>query len=425
MHVRGNLALDDGGWASGGWMSDTKIDGQVRSGSQQQWISRNTTWGSWTGENWNIVFVGAQNAPAGDFPNPSYTRVANTPVVREKPFLYVDDSGAYKVFVPAIRQNTNGITWAGTQPGQSLPIDQFFVVKPGANAAQINAALAAGKNLLFTPGVYHLNQTINVTRPDTVVLGLGLATLVPDGGITAMNVADVDGVKVAGLLIDAGTTNSQTLMQIGPAGSGADHSANPTSMHDVFFRIGGATVAKATQSLVINSDNVIGDHTWIWRADHGDPSDVVGWSKNTAQNGLVVNGDNVTFYGLFVEHFQQYNVIWNGNGGRTYFFQNELPYDPPDQAAYMNGSTRGWAAYKVGNAVTSHEAWGLGSYCYFNVNSGVVAERSFEVPATPNVRFHDMIAVSLGGTGTINHVINNTGDAAKAGHTESPLVNFP
>ena len=154
-------------------------------------------------------------------------------------------------------------------------------------------------------------------------------------------------------------------MQVGPAGSSASHAANPTSLHDVFFRIGGAGVGRATTSLVINSHNVIGDHTWIWRADHGSG---VGWNTNTADTGLVVNGNNITFYGLFVEHYQKYQVIWNGNGGRTYFFQNEMPYDPPNQAAWMNGSTRGYAAYKVANTVTSHEAWGLGSYCFFNAN---------------------------------------------------------
>jgi hypothetical protein len=69
-------------------------------------------------------------------------------------------------------------------------------------------------------------------------------------------------------------------------------------------------------------------------------------------------------------------VLWNGNGGRTYFFQNEMPYDPPNQAAWMNGGvTQGYAAYKVADSVTSHEAWGLGSYCYFNVNGGQRRER--------------------------------------------------
>jgi hypothetical protein len=345
-------------------------------------------------------------------------------VVREKPFLYVDSAGNYQVFVPALRSNTSGTSWASGSPaGETLPISTFYVVKSGDTAATMNAALAAGKNLLVTPGVYHLNQTLNVTRANTVILGLGLATLIPDNGITAMTTADVDGIKLAGLLFDAGTTNSQFLAQIGPVGSSAtSHAANPTSLSDVFFRVGGAGVGKATVSLQINSSNVIGDHSWIWRADHGSG---VGWTTNTAQNGLIVNGANVTFYGLFVEHYQQYQTIWNGNGGRTYFYQNEMPYDPPNQASYMNGSTQGWAAYKVADSVTTHEAWGLGSYCYFSSNSSVVNARAFEVPVTSGVKFHNMVTVSLGGVGTISHVINNTGTAVNSGHQVTDLVSGP
>ncbi|MFF5246413.1 RICIN domain-containing protein [Streptosporangium sp. NPDC000095] len=423
MHLRGNLQLDDGGWSSGGFIADSKIDGQVRSGTQQQWLSRNAEWGGWTGSNWNMVFVGVNNPPAGNFPNPPYTRVATTPLVREKPFLYVDQAGAYQVFVPALRTNSSGTTWTGGNPaGTSIPIGQFFVVKPGHTAADINAALAQGLNLLFTPAVYHLNDTIRVTRANTVVLGLGLATLIPDNGVTAMTVADVDGVKVAGLLLDAGTTNSAMLMQVGPAGSSASHAANPTSLHDVYFRVGGAAVGKATQSLVVNSDNVIGDHLWIWRGDHGSG---IGWNTNTAANGLTVNGDDVTMYGLFVEHYQQHQTVWNGNGGRTYFYQNEMPYDPPNQAAWMNGSTQGYAAYKVADSVTTHEAWGLGSYCYFNVNPGVVAARAFEVPNKPGVRLHNMVTVSLGGVGTIRNVVNTTGGPSNSSTNVANLVDYP
>ncbi|MGW4525661.1 RICIN domain-containing protein [Amycolatopsis sp. NPDC004378] len=426
MHVRGDLQLDDGGWASGGWISDSKIDGQVRSGSQQQWISRNSQFGSWNGSNWNMVFAGVQGAPANTFPSPPYTTVGQTPVTREKPFLYIDGAGNYQVFVPSVKTNASGTTWAnGTAPGTSLPIDQFYIAKPGATAADLNAALAAGKNLLVTPGVYHLNQALHVTRPDTVVLGLGIATLVPDGGVTAVNVDDVDGVKVAGLLIDAGTTNSATLMQVGQAGSAADHAADPTSLHDVFFRIGGPAVGKATNSLVVNSNNVIGDHMWIWRADHADNGGNVGWTTNTADNGLTVNGNNVTMYGLFVEHYQKTQVVWNGNGGRTYFFQNEMPYDVPNQAGWMNGATKGYSAYKVGPNVTSHEAWGLGSYCYFSTNPSVASAHAFEAPNTPGVKFHDMVTVSLNYQGTITHVINTTGDTTPAGTKPVNLVGYP
>ncbi|MFF8572483.1 RICIN domain-containing protein [Streptomyces sp. NPDC015408] len=423
MHVRGNLELSDGGWSSGGFMADTKIDGQVRSGTQQQWLTRNSQLGSWTGSNWNMVFVGSQGVPGNTFPNPPYTTVGQTPTVREKPFLYVDAAGAYRVFVPALRTNSTATTWAnGNAAGSSLGIDQFYVVKPGATAAQINAALAEGKNLLVTPGVHHLDQTLRVTRPDTVVLGLGLATFVPDNGVTAMTVADVDGVKMAGVLFDAGTTNSRTLVEVGPAGSAADHSANPTSLHDVYFRVGGAAVGKATTSLVVNSDDVIGDHMWIWRGDHGNG---IGWNTNTADTGLVVNGDDVTMYGLFVEHYQKHQTVWNGNGGRTYFYQNEMPYDPPNQAAWMNGSTQGYAAYKVADSVTSHQAYGLGSYCFFNVNPQVTAEHAFEVPNNPNVRFRNMVTVSLGGTGTIRHVINDRGGPSNSSTNVANLVNYP
>ncbi|HET6484726.1 MAG TPA: ricin-type beta-trefoil lectin domain protein [Actinoplanes sp.] len=425
MHVRGNLALSDGGWSSGGFISDSKIDGQIQSGSQQQFLTRNSQMGSWNGSNWNQVFVGSPGAPAQSFPNPPYTTIGSTPVVAEKPYLYVDSAGAYQVFVPALRNNTAGTSWANGNPaGSSLSITTFYVVKAGDTAATINAALAAGKNLLVTPGVYNLNQTLNVTRANTVILGLGLATFVPTGGVDAMRIADVDGVRLAGVLFDAGTTNSNVLLQVGPPGSAANHAANPTVLSDVFVRIGGSIAGKATVSVEVNSDNVIGDHAWIWRADHGNDG-TWGWTQNPARNGLIVNGDNVTFYGLFVEHYQQHQTIWNGEGGRTYFYQNEMPYDPPNQAAWMNGSTRGWTAYKVADSVNNHEAWGLGSYCFFNVNPSVVAARAFEVPVKSGVRLRDMVTVSLGGVGTITNVINTTGATVNSGHQVTSIVSGP
>jgi predicted heme/steroid binding protein len=424
MDVQGNMQLDDNGWSSGGFLADSNVSGQVRSGTQQQFLSRDDSIGSWSGSNWNMVFVGVHGAPAQSFPNPPYTTVASAPVMADKPFVYIDGSGNYQVFVPADRTNSSGTSWAsGTAAGTSLPISKFYIAHPGDSATTINAALAQGQNLLFTPGVYHLTSSINVTRPDTVVLGLGLATLTPDNGTVPMTVADVSGVKIGGLLFDAGATNSPVLLQMGATGSTADHSADPSALSDVFFRIGGAAVGKATQSLVINSNNVIGDDLWLWRADH---TTGVGWNTNTAANGLIVNGNNVTMYGLFVEHYEQYQVIWNGNGGRTYFFQNEMPYDVPNQASWMNGTTQGYAAYKVASNVTSHEAWGLGSYCLFTTDPSVVAANAFEVPNTPGVKFHDMVTISLGsGIGTIKHIINGTGGTVTAGATQADLTSYP
>ena len=426
MHIRGDIVLhQDGGWASGGWMADDLIDGNVGAGPQQQWISRNTEWGSWTGANWNMVFVGVVSPPAGEWPNPPYTKIARAPIVREKPFLEVDPSGKYRVRVPALRANSLGITWrAGSTPGKSIALSEFYVARPDLDtAATINAQLARGKNLLLTPGIYELTDTIRVRRVNTVVLGLGFATMRANNGVTAMTVADVDGVILAGLLFDAGEANSPVLLEVGPNGSSASHVSNPTSLHDVFFRVGGAAVGRASVNLRINSNNTIVDHTWIWRADHGQG---VGWKSNTSANGLVVNGNDVTIYGLFVEHYQEFQVLWNGNGGRVYFYQSEIPYDPPDQPSYTSApGTNGWASYKVAENVTSHEAWGLGIYSVFR-NRGVVLSRAIEVPNNPNVRFHSMITVRLGNNGEISNVINNTGGATAGNPRVTPKVtNFP
>ena len=154
------------------------------------------------------------------------------------------------------------------------------------------------------------------------------------------------------------------------------------------------------------AEDVILDDIWAWRADHGAG---VGWTSNTADTGVVVNGDDVTATGLFVEHYQRDEVIWNGERGRTVFFQNEMPYDAPDQAAWQHDGILGYAAYKVGDDVRAHEGWGMGSYIYTNVDPSLHASHAFETPVRPGVRFHDLLTVSLNHAGTIDHVINDTG----------------
>ncbi|MFD4234924.1 discoidin domain-containing protein [Streptomyces sp. NPDC058542] len=426
MHVKGglNLAPNGYGWASGGYIADSKIDGQVGNYSQQQWYTRESSIGGWSNSVWNQTFSGVEGAPATSFPEPRYTTLQTTPISREKPFLHLDGN-TYKVFVPAKRTNARGVSWNGTPQGRSIDLNQFYVVKPGATAATINQALSQGLNLLFTPGIYHVDQTINVNRADTVVLGLGLATIIPDNGVTAMKVADVDGVKLAGFLIDAGTVNSPTLLELGPQNSSADHAANPTSIQDVYVRIGGAGAGKATTSIAVHSDDVIIDHTWVWRADHGEG---VGWETNRADYGVRVYGDDVLATGLFVEHFNKYDVEWYGERGRTIFYQNEKAYDAPDQAAIQNGDTKGFAAYRVDDSVDVHEGWGMGSYCNYNVDPTIRQDHGFKAPVKPGVKFHSLLVVSLGGMGHYNHVINNTGASTVPAGTStvpSTLVSFP
>jgi len=421
-------------YASGGFIADSQFSGStIVNGSQQQWLVRNSQLDGWTNGVWNQVFSGVVGAPAQCFPaQPScggpYTTLATSPVTREAPYLYMDANGNYNVFVTAVQNNSVGTSWSGgATPGSSIPIDKFYIASPSDTAATINKALGSGKNLILTPGVYSLDRSIEVTRPDTVVLGLGFPTLIPQNGIVSMRVANAKGMLISGIIFDAGTTNSPVLLQVGSGHPRSDNVASdPTALTDVFFRIGGATPGSATTSLVVNSKNVILDDIWAWRADHGNG---VGWNSNTADTGVIVNGDNATAYGLFVEHYQRYEVIWNGNGGTDIFFQNEMPYDPPSQAAWMETpGVDGWAAFKVADTVTSFSGYGMGSYSFFNQGVSIYAANAFEVPATlPSSSFHDLLTIFLNGSGGILNVINGTGGSATSANPDTPVtvVSYP
>jgi len=402
-------------FASGGFIADSKLPFTIN-GSQQQWLTRDSEVTGWSNAVWNQVFSGVVGAPSdADFPTPPYTTLATTPLSRERPFLFVDSKGKLNVRVPDARRDTSGITWAAGQiPGRTIPINDFYIAKPGDSVFKINLALALGKHLLLTPGVYDIAHTIHVWRPNTVVLGLGHATLTAVDGAVPINVLDVPGIIVAGVTIDAGLEESPVLLKVGNKHiNGWTTPSNPTTLSDVYFRVGGPHVGKADTALEVNSDNVLIDHTWVWRGDHGVEgfTDTERWNTNTGRYGAIINGDNVTANGLFVEHFQRYNTVWNGNGGLTILYQNELPYDPPTQADWMNGSVEGFAGYKVGDHVTTHRLFGAGVYVFNRNDPTIHTENGFEVPETPGVQLHHIMTVNLS-AGIIDHVVNGIGDAA-------------
>ena len=423
-------------FGSGGFIADSEFNNStVINGSQQQWIVRNSKLDGWTNGVWNQVFSGVVGAPAQCFPGQAscggpYTTLATSPVTREAPYLYLDSSGQYNVFIPAVQRNSAGTTWGGgATPGSSVRIGKFFIAKPTDTAETMNAALGSGRNLILTPGVYQLDQSIQVTRPDTVVIGLGFPTLVPENGIVSMTVSKAKGILISGMIFDAGATNSPALLQVGSGPPNSDNDASdPTALHDVFFRIGGAAAGSATNSLIVNSKNVILDDIWAWRADHGNG---VGWNSNTADTGVIVNGDNVTAYGLFVEHYQKFEVIWNGNNGTDIFFQNEMPYDPPSQAAWMEApGVNGWAAFKVADTVSSFSGYGMGSYSFFNQGVNIYAANAFEVStALPAASLHDLLTIflSTAGSGGILNVINGTGGSSTIANPDTPVtvVSYP
>jgi hypothetical protein len=412
-------------FASGGFIADSDLPNTLN-GSQQQWLTRNSEIDGWTNGVWNQVFAGVTGAPDdATFPTPPYTSLETTPLSREKPFLFLDERGALAVRVPAARANTSGISWAtGPTPGHTLPISEFFIADPSDSVEAINDALSRGKHLLLTPGVYDIDQTIKVKRPDTVVLGLGHATLTAVGGAVPLEIADVPGAIVAGVTIDAGPVESPVLLQVGKR-HGENHDSspeNPVTLSDVCFRVGGPHVGKVDIALEVNSDNVLIDHTWVWRADHGVEGfkDTQRWATNIGRNGVVVNGDHVRANGLFVEHFQEYNTIWNGEDGATILYQSELAYDPPTQADWMNGDVEGWAGYKVGDHVRTHTLIGGGVYVFNRNDPSIHTENGFEVPETPGVRLHHIMTVNLS-AGVIDHVVNGLGDPADTTRIGAPV----
>ncbi|MGD0704761.1 MAG: hypothetical protein ABSA02_33340 [Trebonia sp.] len=418
--INGSVVFQDycanNNYASGGFIADSQVSGDLDFYGNQQYMVRNSSIG---GANacpnglWNMVYSGVQGAPAPAFSGQCQqnTVLAASPVTEEEPFLYQDSGGKDRVFVPAVQTNSTGTSWSGgTEAGSSLPLSSFFIANPSTSVAAIDIALALGKNLVLTPGVYNLSAPIVVSRPDTVVLGLGFATLVPQHGNAALVVLPNKGVKVSGLIFDAGPVNSPVLLSVGTPLPSGGSATDPDTIQDVFFRIGGAetTTTSATVSLLDNASNSIIDDVWAWRADHGNN---VGWTENKGDTGLIVTGNDVTAYGLAVEHYQKSEVVWSGQGGTDVFFQNELPYDPPSQADWNESPEfSGYPAFQVANNVKTFKGYGMGSYVVFiDTTATLNVTEAFQAPEVPGVQFNDVFGVWISGSGGLNSIVDGTG----------------
>ncbi len=462
------------GWASGGYVADCLLTGIDKdgngagTGSGQQFFTRNSeVKENIFGTTLNNFFMGVEAAnnlndrsgyplrkevdgktigytnwgigKTSDNSHQVVTEITETPKISEKPFLYLDD-GEYKVFVPAVRYNVRGISWGEGKPndgmgaGKSLSLLQdFYIANPKDSAAKINEQIAKGKNIYFTPGIYHAEVPIVVDRDNAILLGTGMTSIIPDNDEMAMQVGDKNGIRIEGLIFDAGTS-SKLLLQVGTKGTHKNHAANPIILQDLFFRVGGTTdvLTKADDALEINSDDVICDHFWIWRADHGAG---VEWYGNESKHGLIVNGDRVKCYALFNEHFQEYHTLWNGEEGETYFYQNETCYDPISQEAWMshNGTVKGYSSYKVSNDVEKHYAVGLGVYNVFIYTGktygadeiGIELDNAIEVPNKDGVMVENACTQTFANDkkadgswypqSGINHIINGIGGRVSSG----------
>lgn len=419
--VTNNLALYqyiDGfgrsGFSSGGFIGNSQVKGSVFSGSQQQYLARNIEVRSWHDGVWNMVFVGTKGAPAGHCGANQrmcvspYVTVDSTPVVAEKPFITVDTAGKYVLNIPKVGRNRVGLD---LDAPEQIGFENVYVASSIDTATTINAKLALGRHVVLAPGIYELDAALELRTPGQVLLGLGLATLVSTSGNPVVTVGSVDGVRVAGVLLEAGSEPTDVLLQWGDPSHKGDPN-NPGLFHDVFARVGGPASPKDAQAKVmlqIDSGNVIGDNLWMWRADHT----VNGPVKNGANPcdvGIIINGDDVTMYGAKAEHTLQDQLQWNGERGASYFFQSELPYDVTQ--AYGDS---GYAAYRVKSTVTTHTAYGTGAYHFFR-DYAVVVKSGIVAPVDLEESFVSPLAVFLDGKGVMQHVINDKGNQTSKTH---------
>eukprot|EP00930_Biecheleria_cincta_P063043 TRINITY_DN4852_c0_g1_i6.p1 TRINITY_DN4852_c0_g1~~TRINITY_DN4852_c0_g1_i6.p1 ORF type:complete len:530 (+),score=90.79 TRINITY_DN4852_c0_g1_i6:1814-3403(+) len=443
LHIKNQLRLHHCGFgpscmASGGFMANLVVGGKVDFGSQQQWFTRNVELKQGVeGGAWNFVFVGSPGAPASSFQKGDHKAISNisrTPVIAEKPFITIDPDGRYTLQIPKVQNNTVGATLRLTDaPVQSVPFEEVYVARESDATAKIQDKLDAALHVVLTPGIYNLTKSLVLSQPGQTLLGLGMATLMsPSDGSPCVRVAgNVPGVRLAGMMLGASVPAAGikpgSLIEWGTIVDEGQFD-DPGLLFDIFARVGGdAAEAETGTVLKINSGNVIGDHLWLWRADHAKlkPGEAPGWlsptkrsqyhvvqsSEAKAQHGLEVFGNDVVMYGLQVEHFLQDQTIWYGERGRTFFYQCELPYD----VTQTSFADKGYAGYKVNDSVMNHTTYGVGVYSFFR-DVQVLVPTAVVVPNKPTVHMVNVFSRFLDGYGGIQSVMGYFGDGLSGQH---------
>lgn len=443
VHITEDLFLFDGpAYASGGHLANAQVDGVLHFGGQQQWMSRNVHLEKGIqGGAWSLVFVGCTghvpDASSGDETSPSIT-VLETPAVRiEKPYVALQEDGImFDLRVPRAvidETSTTGPLFDGTID-DVRDFSNVHLAVAGDDTVQ--AALDEGKDVVFAPGIHTLNKTLDVRHDNQVILGLGLATIVaPTDGSPCIHIAPgASGVRIAGVMLEASTrsecntgVHKSSLLEWGDEGfKDTGDPYYPGAMFDVFCRVGGATKGNRSDIYVdammrIHSGNVVGDNLWLWRADHSELKDSESMTNyphisplyhQTEENefrvetGIEVCGDDVTMFGLAVEHANGHQTVWSGERGVVYFYQCELPYGVKQESF----GDKGFTGYLTTDNVKNHTLAGAGIYSNFR-NEEVKVSTAIRHPET-NIQCINPFTVRLDNNGCIESVVNGRGDAA-------------
>ena len=352
------------GFASGGFVADSSVDGDVWLQSQQQYFLRNTALRGTAlrPAAWSTVLVGCtgDGRPArSTCADANATSVVDaTPLVAEKPYIAVrrGDDSRFELRVPPLKRESVGPSSDGGGD-DVVGFEHVFVARPDLDtAASINAKLGAAhvRAVVLSPGVYRLGAPLRVARTNVTLLGLGFATLVATNGTAAVEVdGGVSGVRIAGLLLEAGPLHSAALLHVqAGAPPPADARGPSCQRHRVGGRAAsarghdgadrcrrrrrrqhgcGAPTTRPTPRITAGWRRRGGDqriHSRPRRPPHrralrrrrrcARAPASTGWSRRV--------GGERDGYGLAVEHALGDQVVWKGDGGRR-FYQSELPYD--------------------------------------------------------------------------------------------------
>jgi len=486
--VSKDLMFGDGGaYSSGGFVANAEVGGECNYVANQQWLSRAVDLnGNVTGGAWSTVFSGCTgNVPAeGKRPvGDNVVTVEETPKVRlEKPYIVMNESGDYELHVPkATTEETTG----AQLDGSNTEVRCFSMVKVGKAilpldkkgnyleyddeqyndltdadkelTLELQKSLDEGKDLVLSPGIYFLTQPLVVKKPNQVILGIGMATLIaPQDGSPCIRVqAGTPGVRVASLVLEASvqkesssiysnSDNVKSLVDFGEPEKTGDKdpgdATNPGLISDIFTRVGGSNLDRTVTTDVmvrIFSGNVVGDNLWLWRADHvklnpgeapNDPNvnpryhQVRIWEEIDGKqvrvdecmvkNAIVVEGNDVSIYGLFAEHTTADQMVWKGERGNVTFFQCELPYDVNIEFSHTG--------YRVHKDVEAHSGRGIGVYSNFTCFD-VNAHKGLMFPAKDKIKIQNPFTIFLNGKGGIENVLhegeNKVGEAVTSANT--------
>ena len=429
MIIQGKLQLagtdppPESNYASGGFIGNSIIGEITNVYSQQQWCNLNSTFQKFSNTVWNLTNIGCDgnlyvtpNNPP--LPAESVTVITPTPKIAGKPYLYYD--GSFNMVKPTPIGDVNGPLPLITIDDDYTLISDIYYADPN-NPNDIQNTIAYGKSIVLTPGIYNLTSTITINYDGVIILGLGMATLVAPTGGPAILVSDsITDLRLSSFIIQANTnqpddSSTPVLLQIG-ATSNNQLNGDGIFLDNIFIKVGPELKLNnkidVDTMVIINTNGVVASNLWLWRADHGPLGDGkirIGQSK--CNNGLIVNGNDVCIYGLFVEHASVKLIEWTGNDGKLYFLQSEYPYD----IMGVNDAEIDLPCLTVTGTGTGFKGKALGVYCYFRdftvkVKTAIVCPES-------NVNIVNAFTVFLNSEETtrqssINHVVNETGAAS-------------